>query len=132
MSRHATSLSTANGQHRALGVRNDLVRRGIGQMRSRAGYAVFRLDAENDESRFAHMSEFENPVGGVAALNEKFRFAPGKCFGGNEFSQEVFGGLIDILGGNEFACFRLRDDVEQDQACLKFLRERYCIGGCSG
>src|SRR5450631_4698118 len=78
------------------------------------------------------MSEFENPVGGIAALDEEFRFAPSQRFGGNELPQEVLGCFDGVMRGNEFSGLRLRDDVEQDQSCLKFLRERYGVGRRSG
>lgn len=108
------------------------MRRGIGQMRRRIRDSFFRLDSENDQSRFPQMSEFENPVGGIAALDEELRFAPSKRFGGNELPQEVLGCFDGVMRGNEFSGLGLRDDVKQDQMCLKFLRERYGVGRRSG
>src|SRR6476646_4749616 len=93
-----------------------------------AGQPFFLLDSENDEIGLPQVSEFKNPVRGISAFNEEFRFAPGLRFLGHQFAQETLRRLADIMSGNEIARLWFWNDVQEDEPGLKFLRERDGVG----
>jgi hypothetical protein len=102
----------SNGQNRAVRVRNDFMRRRYGQMGRRSWNAPFRLCAKDDEVDLSEVREIQNAFCGITACDEEFRFAPSFDFRGDEFSEPLFRGLLNIEPGHEITGFWFRNNVE--------------------